>query len=80
MNNTDVDIKFIERLNYVKSSNFQENVCRLDDVMFVRIQKEIIRFRRFIVSQIDIDIINIKVLFIFVHSNVIKRHKFDFCC
>ena len=35
MNNTNVDIKFIERLNYVKSLNFQKNVCRLDDVMFV---------------------------------------------
>ena len=80
MNNTNVNIKFIERLNCVKSSNFQKNVCRLDDVMFARIRKEIIRFKRFIVLRTDIDIINIKILFIFVHSNVIKRHKFDFCC
>ena len=80
MNSTNVDIKFIKCLNCVKSSDFQKNVCRFDDVMFARIRKEIVRFRRFIVSRIDIDIINIKILLIFVHLNVIKRHKFDFCC
>ena len=72
MNSTNINIKFNECLNCVKSSNFQENVCRFDNIMFARIRKKIIRFKRFIVSRIDIDIINIKVLFIFVHLNIIK--------
>ena len=48
--------------------------------MFIRTRIEIVQFKQFIVLRIDIDIINIKILFILVLSDVIKQRKFHFYC